>query len=1094
MIAALDQESSRMSFRKVIPVALLLATACGGASSGGGTPAPTIAQAPTDVTVAAGGTATFAVTASGTGLSYQWSRSGSQISGATGASYTTPALAAADDGATFSATVSNAGGAVTSSAATLHVNWVRVDTQPVDTGATSGGSATLTVAASGRGTLSYQWKKAGSAIAGATASTFHLNVALSSDAGAYTCVVTSTLGGTTASLETNPANLVVMTAPQISAQPQSSTVAAGTQATFSVTATSADPLSYQWQKAGVNIVNATGATYTIPSAAAGDAASYRVVVTGTHGGFTSSTTSAAAALTVVVPPALAALTDELIAEGGGFTLTSTATPAAGMPTAVEYQWQKDGANIPGATSPLFTLPHPMTQADAGVYGLVASTTLSGVTASSTVSSHITMLARPVITSISTTPNPADINQGSSFSVTVSATGTPVLSYQWTLNGNPIANATSPTYSVTSATAADAGDYVCVVSSTTQGVTASASSTAATVAVQAPPQIIQQPQSITVSEGQTAAFTVVVAGSGITYQWYRGTPPTGTAISGATSASYTTAPTGLADQGATFYCTISNGFPPDETSNTATLTVGPPPSQFDSSVSTLVLGEGAILRWSFTGTATLQQGTKPPTAVTSGQSLAVYPAATTTYTLTITNDFTQSLPLTITVKTYTPQNVYVLNVYPPQPPSSPTPTPSDSIAHYALTLHPASGATPDVYLPTPVSEAQPKAGETKPTGKFPIHVASSPNESRLFVANNSDSTISVFKIGTGGSLTEIAGSPFAIPGDGQPFASVTDLTGSHLYVGCNNGVRVFTVNATTGALTRDFAHDVQITGRVQGDVLLHPSGRWLYVADHGNNAIEAYAVDPASGALSLVGTVPSAGGPTGLTFDRAGARLFSRGTDSTPVPNTTPPATFNARIHVFAVDAFTGGLTETSSYAGYGPPSAFAQGLTQNPMPFVPGVDGSLHGLAYSKLPGVDALYSAYSQDATLSVNQSVSGFSLSSFDVSSAGITGDRNELLGSPFLVDALVHLSEGGSVFTDRSGSSVVLTGWPSTTDSNGVPADMNTCVYYPTDPGTGNLLDLPIVGIGNGFLATEYTLWPGVRAFFVNQTHGVFTGQLQ
>jgi hypothetical protein len=1055
------------SFRKLIPVALLLAAACGGNSSGGGgTPAPTITQPPADATAAAGGTATFTVTASGTGLAYQWSRNGSQISGATGASYTTPALAAADDGSSFTVAVSDSGGSVTSPAATLHVNWVRIDTQPVDTGATSGGPANITLAASGSGTLSYQWKKAGTALAGVTSANFHLNLTLSTDAGAYTCVVTSTLGGTTALVETNPANLVVMTAPQIGAQPQSSTVAAGAQATFSVNATGADPLSYQWQKAGVNIPSATLATFTIPSAAAGDAASYRVVVTGTHGTFTSSTTSAPATLTVVVPPTLAALGDKLIAEGGaGFTLTASATPAAGMPTAIAYQWQKDGANIPGATFPAFTLPHVMGQADVGLYTIVASTTVNGVAASGTVSSNVQMLAKPVITAI--TPNPAQVDQGASFTVTVTATGTPVLSYQWMLNGNPVANGTSATYSVTSANATDAGDYVCVVTSTSQGVTASASSPAATVTVIAPPQITKQPQNLTVPETQTGTFTVVVAGSGLTYQWYRNGAP----ISGATSASYTTDPVGLADQGATFSCTISSAFP-DLTSGTATLTVGPPPSQFDSSVSSLVLGEGAILRWNFIGTATLQQGTATPAAVASGQSLVVYPNVTTTYTLTITNDFTQTLPLTVSVKTYIPKNLYVLNTYA----SGQTPQPPDSIAHYTINVVHQAPPNADVYLPSGASSGAKPAGALTPTGAFPIHVVASPDasQSHLYVANNGDSTISAFAVGAGGVLAAVAGSPFLITNDSNPFASAIDPSGAHLYVGCAGGVRVFTIDSSTGALTAALTLDRPIPGRVEGDVLMHPSGRWLYVADHGNDAIQVYAVDAASGALTKVAAAPSPGGPTGLTFDRAGARLFSRGTDSTP--------TFNAQIHVFAVDAFSGALSETSTYHGYGPNALLDLSFPGAQMPFVPGVDAHLHGLAYSKRPDVDALYNAYSLDNSIPGANSP-GYSLSSLDVSPSGITADRTEgNLGSPFFIDVLNRTSQGGSVFADRSGSVVVLTGWNSS-------FNLGECAYYPTDPVTGVMQ-----GINGGSFNQEYSLVAGAPTSHNIQTHGLFTGQLQ
>jgi len=76
---------------------------------------------PADRTVSAGQTATFSVTATGSGLRYQWRKGGVNISGATAASYTTPATSAADNGALFSVVVSNAGGSVTSRSAKFTV-------------------------------------------------------------------------------------------------------------------------------------------------------------------------------------------------------------------------------------------------------------------------------------------------------------------------------------------------------------------------------------------------------------------------------------------------------------------------------------------------------------------------------------------------------------------------------------------------------------------------------------------------------------------------------------------------------------------------------------------------------------------------------------------------------------------------------------------------------------------------------------------------------------------------------------------------------------------------------------------------------------
>lgn len=110
-------------------VSSLALSGCGGASSpsGGGNhsgaSAPVITAQPSNQTVVAGSTATFLVTATGTSpLSYQWQKGTTAISGATSATYTTPATATADNGSQFSVVVSNAAGSVTSNPATLTVN------------------------------------------------------------------------------------------------------------------------------------------------------------------------------------------------------------------------------------------------------------------------------------------------------------------------------------------------------------------------------------------------------------------------------------------------------------------------------------------------------------------------------------------------------------------------------------------------------------------------------------------------------------------------------------------------------------------------------------------------------------------------------------------------------------------------------------------------------------------------------------------------------------------------------------------------------------------------------------------------------------
>lgn len=100
---------------------------CGGGSSSANIDSGTAGEAaittqPVNQTVAAGQTATFTVVAAGAApLNYQWKKNSSAISGATTATYTTPATTSTDNGAKFTVAVSNSLGSATSTAATLTV-------------------------------------------------------------------------------------------------------------------------------------------------------------------------------------------------------------------------------------------------------------------------------------------------------------------------------------------------------------------------------------------------------------------------------------------------------------------------------------------------------------------------------------------------------------------------------------------------------------------------------------------------------------------------------------------------------------------------------------------------------------------------------------------------------------------------------------------------------------------------------------------------------------------------------------------------------------------------------------------------------------
>jgi len=164
------------------------------------TSAPAIVTQPAAQTVAAGQTAQFSVTASGSPLlTYQWMKSGTAIAGATGAVYNTPVIVNADDGSTYSVTVTNSVGSVTSAAAKLTVAAAAppsIVTQPASLSVVAGQTVTLAVVASGAAPLHYQWQLNGVAV-GSDSPSYVIASAQTSDAGNYAVVVTNPGGSVT---------------------------------------------------------------------------------------------------------------------------------------------------------------------------------------------------------------------------------------------------------------------------------------------------------------------------------------------------------------------------------------------------------------------------------------------------------------------------------------------------------------------------------------------------------------------------------------------------------------------------------------------------------------------------------------------------------------------------------------------------------------------------------------------------------------------------------------------------------------------------------------------------------------------------------
>ncbi len=169
--------------------------------------APIVTTSPASVSTLVGTSATFSCSASGSEpLAYQWLRNGvelvdgARVTGSATPSVTVSSLVASDAGG-YSCRVANGFGEVTSVSASLVIgNPPQVTSQPAPATAIAGGEASFSCAATGDGTLSYQWQKDGADLAddasiegAATAQVTIRNVDASS-AGTYRCLASSDYG------------------------------------------------------------------------------------------------------------------------------------------------------------------------------------------------------------------------------------------------------------------------------------------------------------------------------------------------------------------------------------------------------------------------------------------------------------------------------------------------------------------------------------------------------------------------------------------------------------------------------------------------------------------------------------------------------------------------------------------------------------------------------------------------------------------------------------------------------------------------------------------------------------------------------------
>jgi uncharacterized repeat protein (TIGR01451 family) len=273
-------------------------------------------------------------------------------------------------------------------------------------------------------------------------------------------IVTSTT--TDVNLANNSASSIttVLAPPVVTVQPASATVCPGAVAMFTVTATGAAPLSYQWRKGGVDLTGETAATLTINNVQAGNAGSYDVRVSNAVG----STLSAPATLTVLPPTSATPLVNIInICPGATATFSTTASGTGPF----SYVWRKDGALLTGETGN--SLSFTATPTSGGTYCVEVTGMCNSVTNCAT----LTVATAPTI---ATQPQNFNGVQGNSATFSVTAAGTAPFTYQWRYNGanlsnaGQVAGATTTTLTLSSLNCTNEGNFDVIVNNCSGSVT------------------------------------------------------------------------------------------------------------------------------------------------------------------------------------------------------------------------------------------------------------------------------------------------------------------------------------------------------------------------------------------------------------------------------------------------------------------------------------------------------------------------------------------------------------------------------------------------------------------------------------------------
>lgn len=511
-----------------------------------------------------GTSADFNVIATGSNLNYQWQFNGidlvngGKISGATSPNLTITGLIPGDGGG-YSCIVSGSCGTISSNTAILRVDRsITIISHPAGNEVCQGDNVIFTISATGTN-LSWQWVKDGADIPGENQTNLVIPSITGTDAGNYSSKVSNACGTKTS----NMAVLSISGETVIFSQPSNKTLCEGENASFSVSATGSN-LTYQWSYNGMAIADtgkysgSNSNTLLLAGPGMNYAGIYQCYVAGSCGEMNSdpATLVVNRNVTITNQPQY-----RNVCPGTNVIFEVTASG-----TAISYQWQKDGVDIPGETQSILVLSS-VDGADVGLFRCRVSG-ICGIQLSNVAA--LTLIDPFVITG---NPVPRQLCVGNNVNFTVNATGTG-LTYQWRKNSEDIFNdgrvtgAQTNTLAINNITLNDGAVYSCHITNSC----GFDNSLPAALTVYPQTIITTHPVVFNAVEGGNASFSITAEGNNLTYQWYKD----GVLLSNIGVYSGVTTPiltlTGLASSHAgSYYCIVIGTCGP-KTSNPGILNV------------------------------------------------------------------------------------------------------------------------------------------------------------------------------------------------------------------------------------------------------------------------------------------------------------------------------------------------------------------------------------------------------------------------------------------------------------------------------------------------------------------------------------------